>query len=516
VGLYIGALNVCRVMQGRVLADARRRAEAQSSAAFRSSDIEASRALLLELALYEPNVTHCLNLLASACLTEDISIVVRGRSMTDAFRSHVNMNYRTFCTDAVKCSFIYGFVPWYPRKLPSGDLVPMTLPHGTFTWTVETQARAVADARGRKAVAQAAQPAADRDDADDKAKGKAPKGDSSSSNKTLGEQRRGRWDHLEVPPNENGSKLVQHRVRLTHADIDPEDVFVFDVATPDLNVNGNSLIYATVCSPLSHLLSDYKNLRDAQIRRSYADAWNTTARIFTSCVPPNAVSNEPTHSYLYYETGSERSRLNQGRYYMESRHRELEQQIAQPSNHVPSLYNLPVHHRIEQLSSLTPCEDVALLLDKYRRDTSSLLGIPYEIAYGHARGGQEGAGHSETNSRLFSNTVQRLCGMLSELVKSVYCTLYECEPGDVEVTFNPVPRLDVHSMDDLKILWEIGAVTPDVTAQLSEILLLGERTNLTGRKRKTTHDDGAYLQNLQNITKATAPPPREAPRGAKR
>eukprot|EP00961_Rhodomonas_salina_P093332 1256107-Rhodomonas_salina.1 len=69
-----------------------------------------------------------------------------------------------------------------------------------------------------------------------------------------------------------------------------------------------------------------------------------------------------------------------------------------------------------------------------------------------------------------------------------------------------MPRLDVRSMEDLKTLWEIGAVTPDVTAQLSEILLLGERTNLTGRKRATTHRDTDYVANLRRITEATNPP----------
>lgn len=32
-------------------------------------------------------------------------------------------------------------------------------------------------------------------------------------------------------------------------------------------------MYATVVSPIAHLLVDYKNLRQAQIRRSHADAW---------------------------------------------------------------------------------------------------------------------------------------------------------------------------------------------------------------------------------------------------
>jgi hypothetical protein len=482
----------------------------------RSADIEESRALLLELALYEPNISHCFSLLINACLTEDIDITVDGRSMKDSFRRYVNIHYHSFCAEAVKAMFIYGFVPWHPRKLASGDIVPTVLPHGTFTWNVRPLDR---DARRRDAQHQDSSQQNDRHQDDRQRDRRRQDGHEeretgaktvSGAPSRLGKARR-RWDHLQVPAFDNESKLVQHQVRVTHADIPASDVFVFDVFNADLDVNRNSNVYATVPSPLSHILNDYKNLRDAQVRRSYADAWNTTARIFTSCIPPNAVSNEPTHSYLYYETGSDRGRLNQGRHYMETRHRELEHQIAQPSNHVPSLYNLPIHHRLEQLHALSPCEDLAFLLDKYKHDVCALLGIPYEVAYGRSRGGVETTGSSELNSRAFSNAVLRVCHILEQLVRDVYATIYEADVALVTVALNPMPRLDVHSMEDLKALWEMGAVTPDVTAQLSEILLLGERTNLTGRRRATTHGGEEYLANLRRITEATAPPKPDKP-----
>jgi hypothetical protein len=485
----------------------------------RGADIEESRALLLELALYEPNISHCFSLLVNACLTEDIDITVEGRPMKDSFRQFVNVHYHSFCAEAVKAMFIYGFVPWHPRKLASGDIVPTVLPHGTFTWSARPFSRddrkrddgrddkrgdGRDDGRGDK-----------RGDGRDDKRGDKRDGGRDDKRDGGGGQRPGkarrRWDHLQIPAHDNESKLVQHQVRVTHADIPAADVFVFDVFPANLDVNRNSGVYATVPSPLSHILKDYKNLRDAQVRRSYADAWNTTARIFTSCVPPNAVSNEPTHSFLYYETGSDRGRLNQGRHYMETRHRELEHQISQPSNHVPSLFNLPVHHRLEQLPALSPCEDIAFLLDKYKHDVCGLLGIPYEVAHGRARGGTETTGSSELNSRAFSNVVLRVCHVLEQLIRDVYATIYEADAALVAVALSPMPRLDVHSMEDLKALWEMGAVTPDVTAQLSEILLLGERTNLTGRRRATTHRGDEYLTNLRRITEARAPPKPDRP-----
>eukprot|EP00961_Rhodomonas_salina_P196171 2647858-Rhodomonas_salina.6 len=453
----------------------------------RAIDIEESRTLLLELALYEPNITHCFNLLTSTSLTEDIEITVQGKPTSDDFKQHVNKHFRVFCADAVKCMYIYGFVPWHPHKLPSGDIVPAVLPHGTFTWGVHGY---------------------DCDAKNHKSKHVTPQKEKTSGDSGMPPATSARWAHLDIPRHENESKQVQHRVFLTHADIDPDDVFIFDIVSPDLNINQSSNMYATVPSPLSHILIDYKNLRDAQIRRSLADAWNTTARIFTSCVPPNNITNEPTHSYLYYETGSERSRLNQGLHYMEGRHRELEQQIIQPSTHKPSLYNLPIHHKLEQLHALTPCEDLSFLLDKYQRDVAALLGIPHDVAYGQSKVGDSGsATHAvEMNTQAFSNTVQNKCRNLEDLVHSAYCTIYECDNVDVEVSFTPMPRLDIRSIDDVKTLFDIGAITPDVTAQLSEILLFSHKTNITGKKHKTTRNATEYLANLSNITKATNPP----------
>jgi hypothetical protein len=55
----------------------------------------------------------------------------------------------------------------------------------------------------------------------------------------------------------------------------------------------NSMMYATVTSPMAHLIFDYKNLRRAQIRRSHADAWNTQAHLITTYKPNGTTSNIP-------------------------------------------------------------------------------------------------------------------------------------------------------------------------------------------------------------------------------
>lgn len=507
----------------------------------RAFDIEESRHLLLELALSEPNIQHCFALIINACLTEDISIRVKGVEHNEHFKKFLIKHYHPFCRDAIKCIYIYGFIPWHVRKLASGDVVPSILPHGSFTWGVISIDR---DARQRRLlqnsvhghngpqntaqVVRQLTPVSSNErnrhkdnhkNTHSDIKARQPQDLKSKSSASAMPQTSEKWANLYIPENDNESKQIQHQIQVTHADLEAENIFIFDVVTPALNIQANSLLYATVESPLAHLLVDYRNLRDAQIRRSYADAWNTTARVFTSCMPPQSVGNEPTSSYLYYETGSDTSRLNMGRNYMQHRHRELEHQVMQPSNHTPCLYNLPVHHRLEQLSALSPCEDVNFLLEKFKKDVASVLGIPSEIAYGKNTGLGNGSNEAvDSHNRIFSNMVQQITHHLENLVLEVYSTIYDVPQTDIEVSFTPMPRLDIRSIDDLKTLFEMGAITPDVTAQLSEILLFSHKTNLTGRTRETTHNPEEYIANLRHITEATHPPKPDVtkPRPAKR
>jgi hypothetical protein len=64
------------------------------------------------------------------------------------------------------------------------------------------------------------------------------------------------------------------------------------------------MLYATVPSPMSHVLIDYKNMRQAQIRRSHADAWNTTAKLICKFKPTVRVQEDPTSSLMDFADDS--------------------------------------------------------------------------------------------------------------------------------------------------------------------------------------------------------------------
>ena len=123
--------------------------------------------------------------------------------------------------------------------------------------------------------------------------------------------------HTEIPSRDSravrqqkNAGLVAYRVQITSPlEVKDTDVEIFVHAAPALDVSVNSMLYATVPSPLSHVLTDYKNLRQAQIRRSHADAWNTTAKLICKFKPTVRVQEDPGSSLMdfaddsYYQPG---------------------------------------------------------------------------------------------------------------------------------------------------------------------------------------------------------------------
>ena len=76
---------------------------------------------------------------------------------------------------------------------------------------------------------------------------------------------------------------------------------------------------------------------------------------------------------------------------------------------------------------------------------------------------------------------------MQNLLAQVYRSIYK-KDSQVEFLLVPMPRLEVETIQDFKVLFEIGALTPDMSLHLSRILL-GEAP--TGRKRQRRETGGA-------------------------
>lgn len=404
----------------------------------RAQDLAESQAILLELGASEPTLQQCFKIIESTCLSQGICCLINGKECTARFQQHIDTQYCSFLKEALRAMIIFGFVPWRLRRLSSGDRVPEVMPLGTFEWHTElgpTQEKRNQYISGRKR--------------------KTPSGI------------------------DDDTRLVVYRVVPNVGDVKEEDVSIYIHTTPALNISVNSVMSATVPSPISHVLTDYKNLRNAQIRRSYADAWNTTAQLI-STFKPNVVGNDDPTQYLMdfvHESNFKIPHVGQNPYPQLEAHNWFERdvlirkQIERPSTHRPQVYTLPRDHDLVQQTMLSPCEDLQFLSDKFRRDICSATGVPYEMVSGKEGGGSESTRKTMASGRIFSVNMHEFCRHCQNLLRVVYCDIYRVEPENVEFILTPMPRLEVESVNDLKILFEIGALTPDMSVELSKILL---------------------------------------------
>jgi hypothetical protein len=144
---------------------------------------------------------------------------------------------------------------------------------------------------------------------------------------------------------------------------------------------------------------------------------------------------------------------------------------------------------------LEPCEDLEFLLRKFQRDVCAVMGVPDDIMGIQQKGGTETVRKTMATGRVFSSNMQDLCRQLSLLLGEVYRTIYKKD--NAEFTLIPMPRLEIESVADLKVLSEIGALNPDMSLQISQIVLGEDIDNKRKRMRLMTDARGRQQQQDQ-------------------
>jgi len=381
-------------------------------------DISESYYLLLELCCCEPIIQQCFTVIENVCLAHGVTM--SGKRPTPNFQTFIDRYYVPFLRGAIRAMHMYGFVPWRVMRLPSGDKVPELLPAGSFRWSIETPTAA----DGQK--------------------------------------------HMADLPD---ATLV-YVVRLNPGARQEEHVHVTQWQSPNANVCENSVMYATVPSPMSYIIESYKNIRAAAKRQAHADAWNCTARVIVSN-EPKEFAHDQHRRELFGTFGQhidEYGRLHAVK--PTSNTDKLEDLFySHSANHMPSVYPLPAHHHIDAAPVLQPCVDMAFLHGKYKVDVCSLLGIPPEMISG-VHGAEPKTKTEKQNvgtGRIFQAKMQGVCFFLRTLLAEVYSTIYKGSEAQFDII--PMPRLEISTMEDLKILHEVGVLQPEHTVDLASILL---------------------------------------------
>lgn len=395
-------------------------------------EIELSRKLLLELSTQDPTVLQCLAIIRATCLTQGVRCYIDEEPCGEDFQAFVDEHYVAFCQQALHAMFAYGFVPWFVRKTRrrgggqrgGGEDVPSVVPPGAFSWTTELT-------------------------------------------------------HHVKHVQERDPGLVCYVVRLVGSTgMRDENVRVFATTPPTVDVCGASALYATVPSPMAHVITDYKNLRQAQLRRAHADAWNSTAKLICAFKPATKVQEDPSTSLMDFADESYlQGMMDLGipgvlplqAMNMWTRDASIRGQVGRAvSGHAADVVTLPRDHDVVKQDMLAPCEDLEFLLLKYQRDVCFVFGVPPPMVASNDKG-HETEVRTVAAGRVFSSRMLDLCKQLERLLGEVYLEIYG--KANARFVVLPLSRIEIQSMDDLKVLHEIGGITPDLGLQLSHLLL---------------------------------------------
>ena len=115
--------------------------------------------------------------------------------------------------------------------------------------------------------------------------------------------------------------------------------------------------------------------------------------------------------------------------------------------------------------------------------------------------GRETVRKTIASGRLFSTNMHEICRHLQALLKQVYRYIYKKDAG-IEFLLVPMPRLEVETIADFKVLFEIGALTPDMSLKLSRILLGEDVGAKKQRVSKKNNEDEATIKPNESIKEA--------------
>lgn len=411
----------------------------------RVDEFQESYALLLELVHQEPTFTQAFRVIQTQILQGEMKLQIDGCPVSSCFMRFANDNYIPFCREAIKAMFAYGFVPWHFRRLISGDAVPEVLAAGTFTWSIIQ---------------------------------------GGSANK-------------ECDYGNDASKSLLYDVKITNAAnaVRREDVFIFEATQPSWNISQGSHIHSCYPSPLSHIITDYKNLRMAMQNRSNADAWNTQAHIITK-QQSKTFQQDPTSTFL--EAGvntSNQYTYDRAQLQLHTRDQDIQEMFTKKATpHMPYVYTLPMDVSLEQTQQLASCVDIPFLDARLKHEISMLTGVPPELLTNKGGGSNESSARTRTSTSQFHTAMDNIAQTIQKLLKDIYRRAYH--PDTVEFSSIPTthalhkkkkrtpdiqwflevaPPLSLDTVDDLVKLASIeGAMTSSELRRVVQMLLYGK------------------------------------------
>ena len=301
------------------------------------------------------------------------------------------------------------------------------------------------------------------------------------------------------PLDDEDTKILRYQISFTEScGIMEEEVEIYEFMSPTNSVTRSSVLYGCVPSPLAHILVDYRNMRQAQMRLAHADAFNTQAKLICSYSTQRSMYALPEGNPILNTAGAgllggggdawgpqQRMGLNldtnmpteiESNAY--TRDSLMETLVGvKPSDHKPLVYTLPKNTSLQQPPKLESIMDIGQMQAKFAHDICSLLGVPCGMIGGNGGGGN-GVGSSSTsnkqgggnNSKIFVTNMMTVCRHLKLLLTDVYLASFGGSAEDVEFSICAMPRMDINSVEEICQLLDSGMVSAENAMDISNML----------------------------------------------
>lgn len=350
----------------------------------------------------EPIISSCIRRIRNYCLIDGFTIQERFQPLDSKFQNSIRDAFMAFLQNTLDLYFMCGFVPFVVRK-QNGVFVPMALPLGTFTWTVE--------------------PAPERSSKILQYKVRIIKGNVKEEDVKIHEMvtPAGVVDELQSPL----AALLEHHMRL-------QEVLNVSVAIEKHNAQKHILISETI--DLKDQTTNGIMLLD-EFRRYNISGWHPAAAQATALRMKTINGGAKTQSVNDANMHWVQSQFEDDK--------SVHATMLPPNMSVTELQNIRRENDLEQ----------------ERNHWSSLVHSFFDIPSPEAPQGKVNSAEANLLSREQFTNIRYICDMLERVVETAYKECYETK-HHVVCKIDPQSRLSVNTTEDVKKLVESGMLDP--------------------------------------------------------
>jgi len=378
---------------------------------------------LLDMVTTDPDVVSCIERVGNSILLNDIILSENGSPITAKLSEILNPVYKRFFRDALAMSYICGFVAYYIVK-KNGIKIPKCVPLGMFTWSVKP-----------------------------------------CSNK------------------EGKGSLLRYDVRMSQGkDV---TVHIYEVRSPVLHETSS---YEDVCTPLLGVLNQYMHWKDSEVQCSVSNQWNTskhlaiTERLDLKDQTTSGIQlldeqrrynltgqhNNVIHNNLLRLTGGGVTTSVHDAFHSHIHNQFSDTRMCEVGSKRAVVHIMPPNTEVQELGTMDIGTSVRDNKTSFQSAVYIFFGMPNINNTNTAAAATSAIEGLHREQYAYIMTTKR---HMETLGAEAYARSFGVDIDNVACTLKAMPRFEVTSVADIKILWEIGMLVPGDMKRLRTMIL---------------------------------------------